>query len=410
MLKHRFIIISIALFCSSTAFSSNHVDTTMVLNGTSHSLLFSIPDDYSPEKSYSLIIGLHYCGGNAEEYRNALDPLTDSLNVIIACPGFFGEQVPTADSLVYHVLVDTARSIYNIDTTMVFLNGMSCNAEYALRSGLKNAYPFKGIFPWAPWMNSANPDIYNFSSDMPTVISIGTNDEKLSIVTNTFDSLKSKGANVNFILVPDVGHTLNFSDFDETMIKSMYYLNDTSTVSLGDVEDIEMISNETEEVEITVTNALGRDFYVMATSSKKYIIENPQVVYDEDAQKITLSLEPPVKANGTVKIVVELIENDGTAIAQTVVNVKVDKYVSSVRDNEQKACKIYPNPVKEVLNLSGLMPGENFKLVSLDGKIIYQKTVSQETETINTSEFSIGLYFLIIESQNNSTSHKILID
>jgi predicted peptidase len=164
-MKKNLVLLNLVLtfFLGSSFLSTASVltDSAMVVNNTSHKILFCIPDDYDPNNTYPLVIGIHYCGGSASEYRNALVSLTDSLGVIIACPDYFSNQVPDGDTNMFKILVDTASSIYNINSDEIFLTGMSCNGDYSLRQGLNKVYPFKGIFPWAPWVSTSSPEVFN---------------------------------------------------------------------------------------------------------------------------------------------------------------------------------------------------------------------------------------------------------
>ncbi|WP_375238519.1 T9SS type A sorting domain-containing protein [Aurantibacter sp.] len=79
----------------------------------------------------------------------------------------------------------------------------------------------------------------------------------------------------------------------------------------------------------------------------------------------------------------------------------------STASNELDKVAIYPNPVKNVLNIKGL--GN-----VLEKAVIYnvngQKVITQTSnlETINTSELTAGIYFVQLESANSTKTIKLI--
>jgi hypothetical protein len=57
----------------------------------------------------------------------------------------------------------------------------------------------------------------------------------------------------------------------------------------------------------------------------------------------------------------------------------------------------YPNPVTDMLNLTGLTPGNVLKLYDSSGMLLSTYTVQGETMTINLSHLNSGIYFLNTE-------------
>ncbi len=79
-----------------------------------------------------------------------------------------------------------------------------------------------------------------------------------------------------------------------------------------------------------------------------------------------------------------------------------------VEENSKDLFAIYPNPVKEVLNIVGLYQSGsvNFKLFSIDGKQI--KAGSIDNSQLNLSDLSRGLYLLQLESDGKIVTEKII--
>jgi hypothetical protein len=409
-MKKNLVLLNLVLtfFLGSSFLSTASVltDSAMVVNNTSHKILFCIPDDYDPNNTYPLVIGIHYCGGSASEYRNALVSLTDSLGVIIACPDYFSNQVPDGDTNMFKILVDTASSIYNINSDEIFLTGMSCNGDYSLRQGLNKVYPFKGIFPWAPWVSTSSPEVFNYSSDMPVVVSIGTNDEKLTTNLQIFDSLKQHGANANLILVPGVGHTLAFKEFSNVMVRSLDYINNRSELVFGSIDDIEMLGNETKEITITIDNPLNKEYTLKVYSSHPNKIPTPEITETGTQDQYQIVLQPN-NYKGTINFVVELIENEGKAICQTTFNVVLEKVVGLSENETPSLVKIYPNPVNELILIENIKTGNTIEVFDILGKRVYN-TTSYTSNVKIPFAFPAGLYMVKISDGVKNETHQII--
>lgn len=59
---------------------------------------------------------------------------------------------------------------------------------------------------------------------------------------------------------------------------------------------------------------------------------------------------------------------------------------------------IYPNPVKDILNIEGVQFDDVVSVYSIDGKIVFTGNVS----SINTEEYSNGVYQLVVEHSNGT--------
>lgn len=78
--------------------------------------------------------------------------------------------------------------------------------------------------------------------------------------------------------------------------------------------------------------------------------------------------------------------------------------------------KVYPNPAKEEVKIKFGASGQgtvNVKLVSLTGQIIASKNVphthAEQEISLETSKYSPGIYFVIVEEENTTTSSKLII-
>jgi hypothetical protein len=86
----------------------------------------------------------------------------------------------------------------------------------------------------------------------------------------------------------------------------------------------------------------------------------------------------------------------------------IDNSVLSIKkDVLNTAFTVYPNPTNSIINISKLNTNiKNVKLIDITGKVIYKNNNAQP---INVRNYSKGLYFLKIESQEGTVANKKVI-
>lgn len=76
-----------------------------------------------------------------------------------------------------------------------------------------------------------------------------------------------------------------------------------------------------------------------------------------------------------------------------------DTSLLAVDDSSKDAVKIYPNPVKNQLSVSGISRDQNFEIFSVDGKLIKKGSISSG-KPVDVTSLSKGVYIFKIDSQN----------
>jgi hypothetical protein len=88
-------------------------------------------------------------------------------------------------------------------------------------------------------------------------------------------------------------------------------------------------------------------------------------------------------------------------------------YVRMVSDKIEAGTtltSVYPNPVDKFLNVKiDEIDTYHIQLIDQTGQIKYQMETSQNLETINTSSYQMGIYYVIIQNDRIKESHKIVI-
>jgi len=377
------------------------IDTTMISASGEYQLLISLPDNYDSTESYAMVVALQPCNGTTtKSYLQALQPLSDSLQMIVVAPNLSktGNWITDSNMDVITTSIDTVLAMFHVDPALVYLTGMSCNGEITLRQGLKKMYPFKGIFTWDPYLTSVNPKVMDLNSDMPVTIAVGTKDDYLAATLNLYDSLKVHGAKVNLVLVEGITHTFSFASFGNEMIHSMYYLLFPHSIAIdyseGNLPNFEMTNTDpAKELTFTLTGETDHEYTVNALSSNSTLIANPSFNYSEADGKITLSFAPTAGKTGKAVIVLEVQQKNGTTYHQVTFTVKVTKPSTvSVADYESKL-EIYPNPVNNHLFVKTDEEIIKVQIIDLTGKIILNTGCTNQSG-IDVSTLHEGIYFL----------------
>ena len=83
---------------------------------------------------------------------------------------------------------------------------------------------------------------------------------------------------------------------------------------------------------------------------------------------------------------------------------------SSVAENKQDIIKVFPNPTADFITIKLLNNHQvSVQLLDVFGKVIMEKS-SQNTTQLNMSSYSVGVYYLTIQSEGNLVVKKILIE
>ena len=79
--------------------------------------------------------------------------------------------------------------------------------------------------------------------------------------------------------------------------------------------------------------------------------------------------------------------------------------IIKLANNANVIFTVYPNPVKDMVTISGAPIGTKAILTGLDGKLLQQFTINQSSVTLNVSKYSSGVYFIKLD---NGITQKII--
>ncbi|MDG4945900.1 S8 family serine peptidase [Weeksellaceae bacterium KMM 9713] len=78
----------------------------------------------------------------------------------------------------------------------------------------------------------------------------------------------------------------------------------------------------------------------------------------------------------------------------------------STNDLQAKKVGIYPNPVRDILNLSGLEGDAQVQIISANGQIVKSEKVSNKQ--VNVNSLPAGAYIITIKDETGATAHKFI--
>jgi hypothetical protein len=80
-----------------------------------------------------------------------------------------------------------------------------------------------------------------------------------------------------------------------------------------------------------------------------------------------------------------------------------------LENGSSSAYAMYPNPVDNVLNIASANTIDHVQIQSLVGQVVYEGEINASQTTINTQEFTPGVYVVMIESAGNIETQKLIV-
>jgi hypothetical protein len=99
----------------------------------------------------------------------------------------------------------------------------------------------------------------------------------------------------------------------------------------------------------------------------------------------------------------------GTCESVTTMDVLVNLCTGVDNISNVNGLNIYPNPARNILNVTGLENVKEVSLIDVTGKVVFNTVNLTETNlTIDLTAISKGMYFLQIQTITNIESHKVI--
>lgn len=178
---------------TANAQTTGSYDTTISFMSGTRAMAVYVPTTYTAGTPHKLMVCLHGLGDTCTNYRNALIGTlawnTNMPNTIYVCPEASSRNAdyyyPTGAEDIVQASIDYARSLYNIDTNEIVLQGFSLGGRAVLRYGLDNYSKFKALLLNTPAIQgvkqalggTAYPFNYANAKNIPVYITHGGTDQ-----------------------------------------------------------------------------------------------------------------------------------------------------------------------------------------------------------------------------------------
>lgn len=82
--------------------------------------------------------------------------------------------------------------------------------------------------------------------------------------------------------------------------------------------------------------------------------------------------------------------------------------ILKLTSQQNAALTVFPNPVQDVVTISGLRQNGIIRLFSADGKLLQQEIITSQSATMNLGNYATGIYMLQYEQQGEVVNQKII--
>jgi len=115
---------------------------------------YFVPDKYTPEQAWPLVVALHGYGDNAAAFHDLWKSVTDSLGFVLLTPqgeertqeGFGWAWGSNAERAV-QISIDIVRKVVHVDPKRIYLTGFSLGGSLCYVLVLNHPQIFRGIAP-----------------------------------------------------------------------------------------------------------------------------------------------------------------------------------------------------------------------------------------------------------------------
>ena len=178
-----------------------------------------VPENYSPQQTWPLIVCLHGGYGRGDEYIWTWLRPAKSKGYLLLSPKSIGPTWsvlnPPLDVRSIRAMLDDVCATYAVDRKRVYLSGLSDGGMFAYLLGLSCADWFAGVAPVAGEMNPMTDPLLRQKQgkDVPLFIVHGAKDFIFDVrsVRATCELLEKIGYNVTYTELPEWGHAYTYS-------------------------------------------------------------------------------------------------------------------------------------------------------------------------------------------------------
>lgn len=237
-----------------------------------------VPSNYDPAIPNSLMLGLHPLNTNrwdAKSWRDTLIVFAEANDLLLVCPdgGPDGKIDDSIDTSFTSVLLDSVSLWYNIDEEEKYLMGFSWGGKTTYSYGLRRTDNFKGylVIGAAVTLNEV-ADVMPNANKVSFYLLHGSNDTPNVRFEPMLQALEAVDACVNSLLMPGVGHTIDFPNRNQLLSDAFNWLKNEDCKSSATIQldnSINIFPNPTPaSVNIEGIDLKGKQIYLTDLSGK----------------------------------------------------------------------------------------------------------------------------------------------
>ncbi len=285
-----------------------------------------IPAAYNPAVPHKMVLGLHALNTarwNANSWCDTLVDFAAANNILLVCPdgGPDGAIDDPIDTAFTSVLLDSVAHWYNIDTNQRYIMGFSWGGLTTYSYGLNHADRFCGFLPIGAANNGAGVfnGIAKYATGKPFYLVHGSLDAVNISYYPALNTLNAWNANVNSLLMPGVGHTVDFPNRNQILTTAFQWLeseNSCAPISAtGEARPglaLHLANNPLKAgdfltVQLSVPAACNLNYQLFQNDGKILLQENRQL----QAGANNISIQMPQGTTGLLQLLGQCIYGTG---------------------------------------------------------------------------------------------------
>lgn len=250
-MKQFFTLILLAFILQINA--QERIDGTLPFQ-TDNAKKYSIfvPSNYDAATPNKMMLALHPLNTNrwdAISWCDTLIAFADANDLLLICPdgGIDGAVDDQIDTAFTSVILDSMMTWYNVDAAKVYAMGFSWGGRTTYSYGLRNPDKFAGFLPIGAAIESTNQvdGFLQNAADKPFYLVHGGNDSPSVRYTPMLNALNENDACVESILMPGVGHTIDFPNRNAILTEAFQWIENVVCGDLPSaVADVQEVKGE----------------------------------------------------------------------------------------------------------------------------------------------------------------------
>ena len=166
-----------------------------------------------------------------------------------------------------------------------------------------------------------------------------------------------------------------------------------------------------------LTSAGGSDIFILKLDALGNFIWAKQIggAGDDGGQSITIDASGNIFTtgyfNGTVDFDTGISTFNLSSVGEMDIFIhKLSQNAVGINENLVRLFNIYPNPAKDVITISELPIGAELSILDINGKIMFSTSVNSNQLTINTEDFTNGLYLIHLNHSGATSTKKLIVN